>query len=71
MYNGPSVNVTDRPFVNAVHYQCVALFLSFLFESKLGLYSVNTKETSTSTLRLLKTQKHKLKKHKTQRNIQL
>ena len=26
MYNGPSVHMTDRPFVNVVHYQYVALF---------------------------------------------
>ena len=40
MYNGPSVNVTDRPFVTVVHYQCVALFVISLFELKLGLCSV-------------------------------
>ena len=32
MYNGPSVHVTDRTFVNIVHYQYVALFLISLFE---------------------------------------
>ena len=40
MYNGPPVNVTDRPFVNIVHYQYVPLFLISLFELKLGPYSV-------------------------------
>ena len=33
--NGPSVNVMNRPFVNVLHYQYVAIFLI-----KLGLYSV-------------------------------
>ena len=57
MYNGQSVNVTDRSFVNVVHDQYVALFMS-VFELKLGLdsvylYIINTKENFISTLRQL------------------
>ena len=40
MYNGPTVHVTDHPFVNVVHYQYIALFLISLCELKLGLHSV-------------------------------
>ena len=36
MYNGTSIYVTDRPFVNVVHYQYVALFLISLCESLCG-----------------------------------
>ena len=58
MYNGPFVSVTDRPFVNFVHYQYDAIFLLSLLELKFGLLFsffiiINTKETFTSTLRLL------------------
>ena len=41
MYNGQSVHVANRPFVNVLHYQYVALFLISLFELKLGLHSAN------------------------------
>ena len=40
MYNQPSVYVTDRPFVNVVHYQYAAHSLVSLSELKLGLHSV-------------------------------
>ena len=41
MYNDPSVNVTDGPFVNVVEYQHIlSHFFISLFELKLGQYSV-------------------------------
>ena len=49
MYNGPSVHVTDRLFVNDVHYQYVALFNFFIWIKAwygFGLFIImNTKET--------------------------
>ena len=57
MYNDPSVNVSDRPFVTLCTINVLYFFNLFFWIKAWSVFSlfviINTKETSTSTLKLL------------------